>query len=78
MNTLSSPTYYIKTLSISPYTSPFVKQSDIDNTINSMFAKIIDKLEKKDETMKSLFEKQDTEVDKKIVTQLQTLTIQVK
>ena len=81
IDTLSIPTDYITTLVIVPYTSSFVKQYDLDNdnkTINGMFAKLIDKFDKQDENMKSIFSKQDSEINNKIETQLQHLTLQVK
>ena len=43
-----------------------------------MFAKLIDKLDKKDENMKALFAKQDAEIYKEIETHLQPLTLKVK
>ena len=46
-----------------------MQKSDLNNTnntINAMFAKLIDKFDKQDENMKALFSKQDAEIYKKI------------
>ena len=43
-----------------------------------MFAKLIGKIENQDENMKALFAKQDAEIDKKIETQINPLTLKVK
>ena len=74
-NTRSDPTVSIITLGIVPFNSPFVKQYDPDNTINNLFTKLIDKIDKQDEYMEALFTKQDTEIYKKIETQLQPLIL---
>ena len=70
-NTLYGPTASITTLDIVYSASPFVKQSDLgkiisniqsylDNSVDKKIAKLIDKLDKQDENMKAIFEKQDT------------------
>ena len=56
-NTQYGPASSITTLAIVPSTSLFVKQYDLENTTNNMFAKNIDKIDKKDKNMKALFAK---------------------
>ena len=76
-NTWSGSTSSITTLAVFPSISSYLKQTDLDNAINSLFAKRNDKFPKQDENMNALFEKHDAQIDKKIEKQLQPMLFQI-